>query len=165
MTLSIGDGGNPELLLRIRPQRELCRVDLLCADPDDPCRRHWGRAGLPDNPRGWLLKVALRKAIDRLRTGARDARRAADIALLAKSDETESERIAVNRLRLIFTCCHPALEPKSRVALTLRILGGLTTPEIAAAFLDSNTAMGALRGPFQIKSTITACHVIGPTPD
>jgi len=106
---------------------------------------HWGRVGLPDNPQGWLLKVALRKAIDRMRARARDTRKAADMAVLAGDEacEDEPEMIADNRLRLIFTCCHPALEPKSRVALTLRTLGGLTTSEIAAAFLDAETAMGA----------------------
>jgi RNA polymerase sigma factor (sigma-70 family) len=105
---------------------------------------HWGRAGLPDSPQGWLLRVALRKAIDRLRGGKRDVRRAAEIAVLAvdEADDTEPEMIPDERLRLIFTCCHPALEPKSRVALTLRTLGGLTTPEIARAFLDNDTTMG-----------------------
>ena len=104
---------------------------------------HWGRLGLPDNPQGWLLKVALRKAIDRLRSGARDQRRAADMAVLAgdEADETKTEMIEDNRLRLIFTCCHPALEPKSRVALTLRTLGGLSTPEIAAAFLEDRKSV------------------------
>ncbi len=106
---------------------------------------HWGRIGLPDNPHGWLLKVALRKAIDRLRGGAREAQKSADLAVLAvgELDETEPDMIIDNRLRLIFTCCHPALELKSRVALTLRTLGGLSTPEIAAAFLDAETTMGA----------------------
>lgn len=106
---------------------------------------HWSRVGLPDNPQGWLLKVALRKAIDKIRSSARDDRKAADLAVLAgaEADESEPEMISDQRLRLIFTCCHPAIEPKSRVALTLRTLGGLSTPEIAAAFLDNDTAMGA----------------------
>jgi RNA polymerase sigma factor (sigma-70 family) len=105
---------------------------------------HWGRSGLPASPQGWLLKVALRKAIDRLRGGAREDRKAADLAHLARdeADETEPEMIADDRLRLIFTCCHPALDPKSRVALTLRTLGGLATPDIARAFLDGETTMG-----------------------
>ncbi|NUB43257.1 RNA polymerase [Fertoebacter nigrum] len=105
---------------------------------------HWGRSGLPSSPQGWLLRVALRRAIDRLRSGQRDARRAADLAVLAadEADDTEPHMIADDRLRLIFTCCHPALEPKTRVALTLRTLGGLTTVEIAGAFLDDPTAMG-----------------------
>lgn len=106
--------------------------------------RHWGRAGLPASPQAWLLRVAQRKAIDRLRQAARDGRRAADLALLAMDEaaETDPEDIPDERLRLIFTCCHPALDPKSRVALTLRMLGGLTTAEIARAYLDSDVAMG-----------------------
>ena len=106
---------------------------------------HWGRTGLPASPQGWLLRVALRKAIDRLRGAKRDTRRAAEMAVLAadEADATEPDMIADERLRLIFTCCHPALDPKSRVALTLRTLGGLTTPEIARAFLDNDTTMGA----------------------
>ena len=105
---------------------------------------HWGRNGLPQSPQGWLLRVALRKAIDRIRGSAREGRRAADLARLAgdEADETEPEMIADERLRLIFTCCHPALEPKSQVALTLRTLCGLTTAEIAANFLDLEATMG-----------------------
>ena len=105
---------------------------------------HWGRAGLPASPQGWLLRVALRKAIDRLRGAARDSRNTADLARLAgdEASQTEPEMIADERLRLIFTCCHPALDPKSRVALTLRTVAGLATPEIARAFLDSDTTMG-----------------------
>jgi RNA polymerase sigma-70 factor (ECF subfamily) len=88
--------------------------------------------------------VALRKAIDRLRGGAREVRKAADLAALApdEADDTEPDMIPDDRLRLIFTCCHPALDPKSRVALTLRTLGGLTTAEIARAFLDAEPTMG-----------------------
>ena len=105
---------------------------------------HWGRSGLPNSPQGWLLRVALRKAIDRIRSSARQDRNAADMARLAgdEADETEPEMIADERLRLIFTCCHPALEPKSQVALTLRTLCGLTTGEIAANFLDQEATMG-----------------------
>lgn len=105
---------------------------------------HWGRTGLPASPQGWLLKVALRKAIDRLRSSAREDRKTVEIARLsvAEAAETTIEDIADERLRLIFTCCHPALEPKTRVALTLRTLGGLSTPEVAAAFLDNETTMG-----------------------
>ncbi len=105
---------------------------------------HWGRTGLPASPQGWLLRVAPRKAIDRLRGGKREARTAAAAALLAveEASQTEPEMIIDERLRLIFTCCHPALDPKSRIALTLRTLGGLSTPEIARAFLDQDRAMG-----------------------
>jgi RNA polymerase sigma factor (sigma-70 family) len=105
---------------------------------------HWGRAGLPASPQGWLLKVALRKAIDRLRHSSRESRKALDQALLAReeADDMEAETIPDDRLRLIFTCCHPALEEKSRVSLTLRTLCGLTTPQVAAVFLDAEPTMG-----------------------
>jgi RNA polymerase sigma-70 factor (ECF subfamily) len=105
---------------------------------------HWGRSGLPASPQGWLLKVALRKAIDRIRSTARATRKTADLALLSReeADDTVPDMIPDDRLRLIFTCCHPALDPKSRVALTLRTLGGLTTGEIARAFLDAEPTMG-----------------------
>jgi RNA polymerase sigma-70 factor (ECF subfamily) len=105
---------------------------------------HWGRTGIPASPQGWLLRVALRKAIDRIRAGQRDDRKSADLARLAldEANETPPEGIPDERLRLIFTCCHPALDPKSRVALTLRSIAGLTTPEIARAFLDADATMG-----------------------
>ena len=113
-------------------------------DAAESALRHWHRAGLPASPQGWLLRVALRKAIDRLRGAARDGRRSADLAVLAADEAVEiaPEDIPDERLRLIFTCCHPALDAKSRVALTLRTLGGLTTAEIARAFLDRDSTMG-----------------------
>ena len=104
---------------------------------------HWGRSGIPASPQGWLLHVALRKAIDRLRSAQRDARKTADLTHLAIDEAGEdTDDIPDERLRLIFTCCHPALDPKSRVALTLRSIAGLTTPEIARAFLDAEPTMG-----------------------
>lgn len=120
---------------------------------------HWGRSGLPASPHGWLLRVALRKAIDRLRATHRDDRKAADIAILADQEASDMspDLIPDERLRLIFTCCHPALDEKSRVALTLRTLGGLTTPEIARAFLDQDTTMGQRLS--RAKSRITAAGI------
>lgn len=104
---------------------------------------HWGRSGLPKSPMGWLLTVARRKALDRLRSEGRSARREAVLAQLADLESAEApHEIPDERLRLIFTCCHPALEEKSRVALTLRTVCGLTTEEIARAFLDTTTTMG-----------------------
>jgi len=103
---------------------------------------HWSRVGLPVNPNGWLLTVATRKAIDRLRKSARDRQAATDLGQLATTATEDAPEIPDERLRLIFVCCHPAIEPKSRVALTLRTLGGLTTAEIARAFLDTETTMG-----------------------
>ncbi|MEO0915550.1 MAG: sigma-70 family RNA polymerase sigma factor [Pseudomonadota bacterium] len=107
---------------------------------------HWGRSGPPRRPDAWLLQVARRSAIDRLRKHARHEKAAPDIHRLMEEDEEDRARDAPDipdeRLRLIFTCCHPALEEKTRVALTLRTVGGLTTAEIARAFLDKDTAMG-----------------------
>lgn len=104
---------------------------------------HWQRSGVPMSPTAWLIRVAFRKAIDRLRSAKRDAAQTAALTILAQDEaEEEPDMIQDHRLRLIFTCCHPALDPKSRVALTLRTLGGLSTPEIARAFLDQDTTMG-----------------------
>lgn len=104
---------------------------------------HWGRAGVPDRPRNWLIRVAFRKAIDRLRGARRIAGMAGALTLLAQDEAApEPEAIADDRLRLIFTCCHPALEGKTRVALTLRTVCGLTTAEIARVFLDAEPTMG-----------------------
>ena len=128
---------------------------------------HWGRSGLPASPQGWLLKVALRKAIDRLRGAKREDRKAADIALLAEDEasETEPDMIPDERLRLIFTCCHPALEEKSRVALTLRTLGGLSTLEIARAFLDQDTTMGQRLSRAKAKIAAAGIPYIVPGPE
>lgn len=104
--------------------------------------RHWGRSGLPDRPEAWLIRVAFRKAIDRLRRASRDRDRAKALALLARDEAEEPDMIPDERLRLIFTCCHPALEPKSQVALTLRTICGLSTAKIANAFLDQERTMG-----------------------
>lgn len=107
---------------------------------------HWGRTGPPSNPRAWLMQVARRKAIDRIRRKARFADRVRDIEMLAEADQeaatAQRPEIPDQRLALIFTCCHPALEPKSRVALTLRTLGGLSTGAVARAFLDNEPTMG-----------------------
>ena len=120
---------------------------------------HWGRAGLPNAPQGWLLRVALRKAIDRLRRASRDSRNALDQAVLADDEafENDAEPIPDDRLRLIFTCCHPALEEKTRIALTLRSLCGLTTPQVAAVFLDGDTTMGQRLS--RAKAKIAAAHI------
>lgn len=116
------------------------------SDAIESALTHWQRSGIPDNPIGWLLKVARRKAIDRIRRQKRFHEYTPEITHLAKIDEMEANTptpdIPDERLRLIFTCCHPALEPKTRVALTLRTLGGLTTTEVAAAFLDPEPTMG-----------------------
>jgi RNA polymerase sigma-70 factor, ECF subfamily len=102
----------------------------------------WPVAGVPDRPGAWITTTARNRAIDRLRRERGLAERRAALALLeAARQETEMHTIADDRLRLIFTCCHPALAPEARVALTLRTLGGLSTPEIARAFMVPEATM------------------------
>ncbi|WP_229798100.1 RNA polymerase sigma factor [Planomonospora parontospora] len=94
----------------------------------------------PGNPPAWLLTTARRRALDRLR---RDAVAARKLPLLVVDDLPDPSAIPDERLRMIFTCCHPALSTEARVALTLRCAGGLTTREIARLFLVSETTMAA----------------------
>ncbi len=102
----------------------------------------WPSAGLPPSPAGWIITTARNRAIDRLRREASRADRHAQAALLyAGTGPAEEGPVDDDRLRLIFTCCHPALAPAARVALTLRLLGGLTTAEIARAFLVPEPTM------------------------
>ncbi|MBW8797655.1 MAG: RNA polymerase sigma factor [Streptomyces sp.] len=96
----------------------------------------WPRAGLPPSPAGWIITTARNRALDRLRReSSRDARQAEAARLYAPDAPAEEGPVRDERLRLIFTCCHPALALQSRVALTLRLLGGLSTAQIARAFL------------------------------
>src|SRR5262245_35427044 len=96
----------------------------------------WPMSGVPPSPAGWIITTARRRAIDRYRRESqRDAYHAAAAALMTADEPLDDEVVSDERLRLIFTCCHPALAPNVRVALTLRLLGGLTTGEIARAFL------------------------------
>jgi RNA polymerase sigma-70 factor (ECF subfamily) len=102
----------------------------------------WPSAGLPPSPAGWIITTARNRAVDRLRREASREDRHAQAALLHARDEPAEEGpVRDDRLRLIFTCCHPALGPGIRVALTLRLLGGLTTAEIAHAFLVPEATM------------------------
>jgi molybdate transport system permease protein len=104
----------------------------------------WPENGVPPNPGGWLTTTAGNRAIDRIRReGQRDARHEAAHAMYDNSPHTPTGAVGDDLLRLIFTCCHPALAPEARSALTLRLLGGLSVPEIAAAFLVQDTTMGA----------------------
>jgi RNA polymerase sigma-70 factor (ECF subfamily) len=103
----------------------------------------WRANGVPDIPRAWIIQTAKNKAIDRIR---RQARFNEKLNLIAASEPShavidEPDEIPDDRLRLIFTCCHPALAPEAQIALTLRTLGGLETDEIARAFLVPETTM------------------------
>ena len=98
--------------------------------------QRWPATGLPPSPAGWIITTARNRAIDRLRReGSRDYRHRQAAEMLAPEDSEEEVAVADDRLRLIFTCCHPALGTGAQVALTLRLIGGLTTAEVARAFL------------------------------
>ncbi len=127
----------------------LCRVfgDLDIAedavqDAFEIALQRWPDSGVPPSPVGWIITTARNRAIDRLRREASRHDRHAEAALIhAQSPPVEEGPVHDERLRLIFTCCHPALARQAQVALTLRLLGGLTTPEIAQAFLVSESTM------------------------
>jgi len=104
----------------------------------------WPADGVPPNPVGWIITTARNRAIDRLRREASRSDRHAEAAVMlanARASEQEASAVDDDRLRLIFVCCHPALAMQAQVALTLRLLGGLTTAEIARAFLVSESTM------------------------
>ena len=122
----------------------------------------WPRDGVPPNPAAWLTRVAGNKAIDRLRREKVRDEKYAEAAML--TDDTPAEPsgpVTDDRLRLMFTCCHPALAPENRIALTLRLLGGLTVAEIAHAFLVPETTMAQriTRAKAKIKQARIPYHV------
>ena len=103
----------------------------------------WPESGVPPNPGGWLFTTAGHRAIDWIRREKqRDAKHQAALMTHAATPHEPTGPVEDDRLRLLFTCCHPALAPEARIALTLRLLGGLTVPQIAAAFLVPETTMG-----------------------
>ena len=126
----------------------------------------WERDGVPVSPAAWITVTARRRAIDRLRRDRTLADRIERLKVLAEREaaaaevegpEEETSAVADDQLRLIFTCCHPALAMQARVALTLRTLGGLSTGEIARAFLISETTMAQRL--VRAKRKIAAAHI------
>ena len=106
--------------------------------------QRWPRDGLPDNPGAWIVRTARNSAIDRLRRERRYEEKLRELELLMPGEPEEGlpeTSLPDDRLRLFFTCCHPALAPEVRVSLTLRTLGGLSTVEVARAFLVGESAM------------------------
>ena len=106
----------------------------------------WPASGLPEFPRAWIIQTARHKAIDRIRRRVRfeekiESYAASGLIPTVEEPNTETNDITDDRLRLIFTCCHPALATEAQVALTLRMLGGLETDEIARAFLVPEATM------------------------
>ncbi|HEY0537739.1 MAG TPA: RNA polymerase sigma factor [Actinoallomurus sp.] len=103
--------------------------------------RRWPRDGVPRRPGAWLTIAARNRAVDRLRREAVGAAKLREVAVLTHDHEPDDSGVPDDRLRLMFTCCHPALAPEAQVALTLRTLAGLTTAEIARAFLVGEATM------------------------
>jgi RNA polymerase sigma-70 factor (ECF subfamily) len=126
----------------VRRCRDIDVAEEAVQDAFTEAVRRWPSSGLPPSPAGWIIATARNRAIDRFRREASRADRHAQAARLPVRDEPPEEGpVHDDRLRLIFTCCHPALAPSAQVALTLRLLGRLTTAEIARAFLVPEPTM------------------------
>jgi RNA polymerase sigma factor (sigma-70 family) len=123
----------------------------------------WPESGVPDNPGAWLMATAKHRAIDALRRGSTLERkqqelvRELEVALATEAPALEVDDVADDLLRLVFTCCHPVLSTEARIALTLRLLGGLTTPEISRAFLVSEATVA--QRIVRAKRTLAEAHV------
>ncbi len=126
----------------VRVFRDIDVAEEAVQDAFTTAAARWPATGLPPSPAGWIITTARNRAIDRLRREAsRDDRHVQAALLHARAEPAEEGAVRDDRLRLIFTCCHPALGTGVQVALTLRLLGGLTTAEIARAFLVPESAM------------------------
>jgi RNA polymerase sigma-70 factor, ECF subfamily len=134
------------LSILIKDLRDFQLAEDCLQDAIESALIHWPRTNVPHAPMAWLLQTARRKAIDRLRRAKNLRQKSAELTVLMEldqnsADDAEQGDIPDERLRLIFACCHPALDPQTSVALSLRTLCGLTTPEIARAFVVSEETM------------------------
>ncbi len=132
-----------------RMTRDVSLAEDLAQDALVAALAQWPATGVPDNPVGWLMTTAKRRAIDHFRRADSLRRKVAELERARGREEetvpdveSQVDYIEDDVLRLIFLCCHPTLTPESRAALTLRLVGGLTTAEIARAFLVTETTMG-----------------------
>src|SRR3984957_8535202 len=147
-----------------RRYRDLDIAEEMTAEAFAAAVERWPADGVPPNPGAWLTVTADRKAIDRIRREARRASKHQEALMLSNADAPEPLGVIDDdRLRLVFTCCHPALAMEARIALTLRMVGGLTVPEIANAFLVQETAMG--RRITRAKTKIQAARIPYRVPD
>ena len=125
----------------VRKLGDIALAEEAVQDAFETALEHWPRSGIPPAPAGWIITTARNRAIDRLRREASRGERHAAAMQLMEPDEPEEHAVPDDRLRLIFTCCHPALAPEARVALPLKLLGGLGTAEVARAFLVPEPTM------------------------
>ena len=135
------DGHGKAVAVLARACGDLDLAEEVVEDAFAAALETWPTAGVPPSPIGWIITTARNRAIDRLRREATRAQRHAIAALLAMPDVVEEVSVRDDSLRLMFTCCHPALAPTAQVALTLRLIGGLTTAQIARAFVVPETTM------------------------
>src|SRR5664279_2585981 len=158
---------SPKLIAALtRIVRDIGRAEELAQDALVAALEQWPQYGIPDNPGAWLMATAKHRAIDHLRRNKRLERKHQEVgrelkarqdSAVAGFDTALNDDIGDCLLRLIFTACHPILTPEARVALTLRLLGGLTTEEIARAFLvpEPTIAQRIVRA----KRTLAEAHV------
>ncbi|WP_138413633.1 RNA polymerase sigma factor [Sinomonas gamaensis] len=130
----------------LRTTRDLDLAEDAVQEAFAAAAERWPREGFPEQPAAWIITTARHRAVDRFRREAARGGKEAEAALLhaaeMAADDLPGHDFGDDRLKLLFACCHPALAMPARVALALRVLGGLSTPQIAAAFLVSETTMG-----------------------